>query len=99
GAMSSITFLDSASWAVRFDALRTAESAHAAFRPCDLASTRREAAASLTTLRRRSLPMLEPLPWMGVDDPMFVCGAIASSSAASEIHTPADAARAPSGET
>jgi hypothetical protein len=30
---------------------------------------------------------------------MFVVGAIASTSAASEIHTPADAARAPSGET
>ena len=30
---------------------------------------------------------------------MFVVGAIASTSAACEIHTPADAARAPSGET
>ena len=30
---------------------------------------------------------------------MFVVGAIASTSPASEIQTPADAARAPSGET
>ncbi len=43
--------------------------------------------------------MLAPLPWIGVDDPMFVCGAIASTSAACAIHTPADAARAPSGAT
>ena len=43
--------------------------------------------------------MFAPLPVIGVDEPMFVTGAIASTSAASEIHTPADAARAPFGET
>ena len=99
GETMSITFMRSASAAVRFDALRTAASAHCALRPCVLASPRSEAAASFTTLRRRSLPMFVPLPWIGVDEPMFVAGAIASTSAASEIQTPADAARAPSGDT
>ncbi len=99
GASRSITFICSASCAVRFDALRTARSAHAALRPWVFASPRSDAAASLTTLRRRSLEMFVPLPLIGVDEPMFVFGAIASTSAASEIQTPADAARAPPGET
>ena len=99
GEITSITFIWSASSAVRFDALRTAASAHLALRPCDFASPRSEAAASFTTLRRRSLPMFEPLPLIGVEEPMFVCGAIASRSAAWEIQTPADAARAPAGAT
>ena len=43
--------------------------------------------------------MFEPLPLIGVEEPMFVCGAIARRSAACEIQTPADAARAPSGAT
>jgi hypothetical protein len=43
--------------------------------------------------------MFWPEPVIGVDEPMFVFGAIASTSAASEIHTPALAARAPGGET
>ena len=99
GEMTSITFIRSASSAVRLDALRTAASAHAAFRPCDFARPRSDAAASLTTLRRRSLPMFEPLPLIGVEDPMFVWGAIARRSAAWEIQTPAEAARAPAGAT
>ncbi len=99
GASRSMTFICSASCAVRFDALRTARSAQAAFRPCVLARPRSDAAASFTTLRRRSLEMFVPLPLIGVDDPMFVSGAIARMSAASEIQTPADAARAPPGET
>ena len=99
GAIMSITFMRSASAASRFDALRTAWSAHTALRPCVFASTRSEAAASFTTLRRRSLPMFCPLPLIGVDEPMFVSGAIASRSAACEIQTPAEAARAPLGET
>jgi len=36
---------------------------------------------------------------IGVDEPMLVCGAIARMSAAWPIQTPAEAARAPSGET
>jgi len=58
-----------------------------------------DAAASLITLRLRSEPRLAPLESIGVDEPMFVVGAIASTSAASEIQTPADAARAPFGDT
>ncbi len=53
----------------------------------------------MITLRRRSLPMFAPLPLIGVEEPMFVSGAIASTSAAWEIQTPAEAARAPAGET
>ena len=43
--------------------------------------------------------MSSPPTLTGVDEPMFVCGAMASRSAAWLIQTPADAARAPSGET
>ena len=99
GAIVSITFIRSASAAVRFDATRTALSAQAAFRPWVEASPRREAAASLIAFRRRSLEMFEPLESIGVEDPMFVSGAIASRSEAWEIQTPAEAARAPCGET
>ena len=49
--------------------------------------------------RELSLPIFWPLPVIGVDEPMFVSGAIASTSAASEIQTPAEAARAPFGDT
>jgi hypothetical protein len=99
GATRSITFMRSASSSVRLDALRTARSAHFALRPCERASPRKDAAASLRIFRFRSLPMFAPLPVIGVDEPMFVFGAIASTSAASEIQTPALAARAPFGET
>ena len=43
--------------------------------------------------------MFWPLPVIGVDEPMFDTGDIASTSAACEIHTPALAARAPFGAT
>ena len=95
----SITCCLSASSAVRFDACRTARSAHWTLRWWYLARLRNEAAASLMTLRRRSFPRSWPPPEIGVDEPMFVSGAIASRSEASEIQTPADAARAPGGET
>jgi hypothetical protein len=49
--------------------------------------------------RRRSLPMFEPSPEIGVEEPMFVSGAMARTSAACEIQTPAEAARAPLGAT
>ena len=99
GAMTSITFLFSASVAPRFDARRTAACAQAALRPWARASSLRDAAASLTTLRRRSDWMFPPPTSIGVEEPMFVCGAIASRSAAWLIQTPADAARDPGGET
>ena len=50
GAITSMTFSLSASVAPRFEALRTAASAHLAFRPCVRASSRSEAAASLIDL-------------------------------------------------
>jgi len=43
--------------------------------------------------------MFPPLESIGVEEPMFETGDIASTSAASAIQTPADAARAPFGET
>ncbi len=95
----STTCIRSASASVRFEAFSTARFAQAAFRPWLFASARRDAAASLITLRRRSEPMFAPLPLIGVEEPMFVAGAIASRSAASAIQTPAEAARAPRGAT
>ena len=99
GAITSITFISSASRALRLAPRRTAASTHFTLRPCSRARARREAAASLTTLLRRSSWMFSPPTETGVDEPMFVCGAMASRSAAWLIQTPADAARAPSGET
>ena len=58
-----------------------------------------EATESLITLRRRSEPRFAPLESIGVDEPMFESGDIARTSAACETQTPAEAARAPSGET
>src|SRR3954469_12423122 len=89
----------SACAAVRFDALRTASAGQVVLRLCAAASAVSDAAASLITFRRRSEPRFFPLESIGVEEPMFVVGAIASTSAACEIQTPADAARAPSGET
>ena len=97
--MTSMTFIESASRALRFEPTRTAASAHFAFRPCSFASARSCAAASLITLRRRSFWMSSPPIEIGVDEPRFVCGAMARMSAAWPIQTPADAARAPSGAT
>ena len=57
------------------------------------------AAASLTTLRRRSSEMSSPPSEMGVDEPMFVCGAIAATSAAIVITAPAESALEPGGAT
>ncbi len=43
--------------------------------------------------------MFPPPTSIGVEEPMFVCGAIARMSAAWPIQTPAEAARAPAGDT
>ncbi len=99
GAIVSITFSWSASRAVRLEARRTAASAHLTLRPCSFARPRSDAAASFTTLRRRSRWMSSPPTEIGVEEPMFVCGAIARMSPAWPIQTPAEAALAPSGET
>src|SRR2546426_9339403 len=97
--MKSITFICSACAAVRFDALRTASAGHFVLRLCAAASAVSDATESLITLRRRSESRFVPPELIGVDDPMLLTGAIASTSAASAIQTPAEAARAPSGET
>ena len=57
------------------------------------------AAASLTTLRRRSFEKSCPFVVIGVDEPMLVCGAIASTSAAWPITAPAESALDPLGLT
>ena len=57
------------------------------------------AAASLMTLRRRSFEMSSPPSEMGVDEPIFVCGAIAARSEAMVITAPAESALDPGGAT
>src|SRR6266568_7821562 len=97
--MKSITCMWSACCAVRLEATLTALAGQVVLRLCAAASAVSDATESLITLRRKSDPRFWPLESIGVEEPMFVVGAIASTSAASEIQTPADAARAPSGET
>ena len=99
GAMTSTTPFASASRAPKFAASRTIASAASAFLPCSRASSAMYAAASLITFLRRSLPRFSPVAEMGVDDPMFVCGAIASTSAAWPITAPAESALEPGGAT
>jgi hypothetical protein len=79
--------------------VRTARAAQSPFRPFVSARVLSFAAKWLIVFRRRSLPRFPPLWLIGVDEPMFVAGAIASTSAASATKTPADAAPAPGGET
>ena len=55
------------------------------------------ATASFTTFRFRSLGMFSPPVEIGVEEPMFVCGAMAATSAAMVMKTPADASREPGG--
>ena len=53
----------------------------------------------MTILRRRSFEMSSPPIDTGVDEPMFVCGAIARTSADMPITAPAESALAPGGAT
>jgi hypothetical protein len=99
GATTSITFIRSASCSVRLEAWRTALSAQSPLRPWFSASERSLAAKWLITLRLRSEPRLPPLWSIGVEEPMLVSGAIASTSAACATKTPAEAAAAPFGAT
>src|SRR5579872_314383 len=94
-----MTCIFSACSAVRFDATRTALAGHCVLRWCVAARAVSDATESLMILRRRSEPRFAPLESIGVDEPMFVVGAIASTSAACDTQTPADAARAPFGDT
>ena len=57
------------------------------------------AAASFSALARRSPSMSPPDPLTGCAAPMFVVGAIAATWPARVMKVPADAARAPGGET
>src|SRR5437763_16359924 len=97
--MKSITCIRSASVEVRFEATSTAFFGQVVLRWCVCASALSEATASWITLRRRSLPRFCPLESIGVDDPMFDVGDMASTSAACETHTRADADVGPPGET
>ena len=100
GAIRSITFIFSASLRGQVRRLAHGGAAHVVLRLVALRRARvSEAAASLITLRAGRVPMFSPLASIGVDEPMFDLGAIASTSAAWQIQTPAEAARAPSGET
>ena len=99
GASTSTTFICLACCSSRLEALRTASAAQAALRWWNFIRLVSEATASLITLRRRSEPRFWPLESIGVEEPMLVAGAIAATSAASVIQTPAEAARAPLGDT
>ncbi len=92
-------FRAAASRAPKLAASRTIASAAAAFRPCSRASSAMYAAASFTTLRRRSFERSSPPVAIGVEEPMLVCGAIASTSAACPITAPAESALEPDGAT
>ena len=95
--MTSIAFASSASVAVTFAASVTICSARSALRPCDSASARMKAAASFSIFWPRRAADVAPGRDHRVAEPMFVCGAIAATSAASVMKAPAEAARAPFG--
>jgi len=57
------------------------------------------AAASFSILRMDSLSMVPPPAATGWAAPMFVAGAMAATCAATVRNAPADAARAPVGDT
>ena len=57
------------------------------------------AAASFSIFSPSVPPMSPPFDWIALAEPMFVCGAIAATSPASVMKAPAEAARAPFGET
>ena len=95
GAITSIT--SSASAVSARDALgdRTNDSATSALRPYVSARLLMEAAASFTAL---SEP-IAPLRPTGVAAPTLVPGAMAATGQESNTNAPAEAARAPCGET
>ena len=89
----------SASDALTLVASRTISSASSAFRPCSSARAVTYAAASFSILRPSTSSMSAPVIEIGEAEPMLVCGAIAATSAAWVTKSPADAARAPFGDT
>jgi len=58
-----------------------------------------KAAASFSIFRPRVPSMSPPVEVTALAEPMFVCGAIAATSAAWVMNAPAEAARAPFGDT
>ncbi len=78
---------------------RTAFSAHSTLRPRSAAIVRAKAAASFSTFLVISLSMPPPPTGTGCAAPMLVAGAIAATCAAMVMNTPAEAARAPVGDT
>ena len=99
GARNSTRFWCSASVSVNSFAWLTIATAAWAFRPWLWASACICFSESLRIFRRRSEPMFWPFDWIGVAAPMWVAGAIAARSEPIVITDPADAARAPAGET
>ncbi len=102
-ATISITPFSRASLAGVDILLRTASSAHCSFLPRSLAMLCAYATASLVTFS--TMVSLSPsFSWVlpiltGWAAPIFVPGAMAAMSEASVMMAPADAARAPLGET
>ena len=78
---------------------RTAFSAHSTFRPRSRATVRMNAAASFSIFLIDSLSIDPPPAATGWAAPMLVAGAIAAMWAARVMKAPAEAARAPVGET
>ena len=93
GVTMSTTCMVRASSAGMLTELRTASSAHVAFRPQRSASDRMKAAASLVTL----VTSIAPDTPTGCAAPMFVPGAMALTGQPIMMKVPAEAARAPDG--
>jgi hypothetical protein len=94
-AIRSITSPSRAASALTLVASRTNASARSALRSRCSAIARIEATASSVTLAVSTAPETPT----GVAAPTFVPGAIAATGQASRMNAPADAARAPAGET
>ena len=68
-------------------------------RPCDLGERADEGGGVVLDLHPERAADVLAGRGDALAEPMFVCGAIAATSAASVMKAPADAARAPFGET
>ena len=97
-ATRSTTLSRTASRSVIETDWRTAFSAQSALRPRSMAIERAKAAESFSILRMLSLSRPPPTA-TGWAAPMLVAGAMAATCAAMVMNTPADAARAPVGDT
>jgi hypothetical protein len=89
GAMTSITFFSSASVAPRFEAWRTASLSPGRVPVVGLRELAQGCGGVVDHLAPQVGLDVPPPTSIGVEEPMFVCGAIASRSAAWLIQTPA----------